>query len=322
VTGRVQSGGTGNVLGLANAEVRLFLLIEGGTPILLAEGRSTADGTFSLGFTPVNADGVLIATASLGNGIELFSVLGDSLPANVVINELTTVAGAYAGAQLYNDGLLQGTLLSMQIAAGWSANLANPETGQSSALLQGSPNADQTNCLRSTRNLANLLANCVQNPANCATLFALTTPANGPAPVNTIEAIVNLARNPANNVAQVYAESQLLEVYQPALQAQPDAWTLAVKINQTGSAALPWGGSANTVFDDKGYAWINNNTVQGDVISTRNIVVLKPDGSPSDGTNGTPISPITGGGILGAGFGITRNPSTGISGSEISGGAD
>lgn len=71
---------------------------------------------------------------------------------------------------------------------------------------------------------------------------------------------------------------------------------------------MPWGGPANTVFDDKGYAWINNNVVQGTGDSTRNIVVLKPDGSPSDGEDGTLVSPVAAGGILGPGFGITRNP--------------
>jgi hypothetical protein len=307
VNGRVQSGGTAAVEGLAGATVRLFVLDGSGTPQLVAETTSNADGTFSANIAAF-ADRVLVASASLGNGVELFCVVGEQIPANIVINELTTVAGAYAGAQLYQNGVIQGGLLPVKIAAGWAANLANPATGESSDLLLGSPNADQTNCLRSTRNLANLLAACVQDPANCETLFTLTTLPGQAAPTNTIEALVNLARHPATNVAGILAQSRILEPYQPTLELQPEAWTLAVKVNQTGSAALPFGGSANTVFDDRGYAWINNNVIQGQAISTRNVVVLKPDGSPSDGMNGTPLSPVTGGGILGAGFGITRNP--------------
>lgn len=307
VSGRVQTGGTADVEGLGGAQVRLFLLNGTANPQLLAETTSNPDGTFAANIAPLG-DGVLLATARVTDGVELLSVVGEEVPGNIVINELTTVAGAYAGAQLYQNGVIQGGLLPVRIASGWSANLADPTTGGSSALLLGSPNADQTNCLRSTRALANLLAGCVSDPDNCDALFALTTPAGGTAPTNTVQALVNLARNPALNVEEIYTQSRALELFLPSLEDQPDAWTLAVKINQTGSAAMPWGGSANTVFDDRGYVWINNNTVQGDVISTRNIVVLKPDGSPSDGTNGTPDSPITGGGILGAGFGITRNP--------------
>ncbi len=307
ITGRVQSGGAASFEGLAGAKVQLFLLNGGASPQLLAETNSDVDGTFSAAIAPLG-DGVLLATASLGNGVELLSLVGEQIPANIVINELTTVAGAYAGAQLYRNGVIQGGLLPVRIAAGWSANLANPTTGQPSELLLGSPNADQTNCLRSTRNLANVLAACVESPENCATLFTLTTPTGGIAPTNTVEALINVARNPANNVADIFAQSKLVERYQPGLELQPDAWTLAVKINQTGSDAMPFGGPANTVFDDRGYAWINNNVVQGDTISARHIVVLKPDGSPSDGTNGTPVSPVAAGGILGVGFGITRNP--------------
>ncbi len=312
VNGRVQSGTAPGSPGLANAQVRIFWLNGTDPPRQLGSGSSQENGQFRLNLSPLpSEEGILVATASLGEGLELLSVLGDNLPQNLVINELTTVAGSYAGAQLYQEGSLRGKLLPLKIVAGWSANLVNPATGTPSALLLSSPNADQTNCLRSLRNLANLLAHTVQNPGSRAALFQLTTPPNQPAPTNTVEAVVNLARNPALNVAQIYAQSQLTEVYLPSLETLPDAWTLAVKINQTGSADMPWGGVANTVFDDRGYAWINNNVIQGQPISTRNIVVLKPDGSPSDGVNGTPVSPVTGGGILGAGFGITRNPLTG-----------
>jgi hypothetical protein len=61
------------------------------------------------------------------------------------------------------------------------------------------------------------------------------------------------------------------------------------------------------LFDDRGYAWIGNNVIQGTTVSTDHSVVLKSDGSPSDGTNGTPFSPITGGGLLGSGFGICKD---------------
>src|SRR5206468_3703534 len=110
----------------------------------------------------------------------------------------------------------------------------------------------------------NLIAACVQNPTvQCPVVFSLATPPRGPAPMSTIRALVNVARNPAVNVAAIFGQSQVLEPYQPTLAVAPDAWTLAVKVNETGSASTPFGGAANTVFDNQGYAWINNNTIQG-----------------------------------------------------------
>jgi hypothetical protein len=67
-------------------------------------------------------------------------------------------------------------------------------------------------------------------------------------------------------------------------------------------------GPGNLAFDRRGYAWVTNNTVQGTPNSGRFNVVFKPNGKPADGTNGTPRSPLTGGGVLGAGFGVTIDP--------------
>jgi hypothetical protein len=83
-----------------------------------------------------------------------------------------------------------------------------------------------------------------------------------------------------------------------------DAWTLAVKVNDSGNSNCPFGGPANVAFDDNGYAWINNNVIQGTPNSSNCLMVLKPNGKPADGINNTPTSPITGGGILGSGFGV------------------
>lgn len=305
--GTVQSGGNVSVRGLANADVRLFEAT-GGTPRLLGSATSSADGRFAIALPAADPDGVWFVTATLSDAVELVAVLGDAVPPRVTVNELTTVAAAFAFAQLFPSTAIQGDTLALSIAAGMNANLIAVATGEPSPVLLASPNADQTNSLRSTRNLANLIAACVRDPAtHCPILFALTAPPAGPRPTNTVQALVSLARNPAVNVADIYTQSQVVELYQPTLEAAPDAWTLTVKVNDTGSDDFPFGGTANTVFDDRGYAWINNNTVQGTSVSTMNVVVLEPDGSPADGAGGTPTSPVMHGGVLGAGYGITRN---------------
>lgn len=276
--------------------------------MLIASATSDPDGSFSIEIPEIDADGVFFVVAGLGSGVELVAILGEDLPDFVTVNELTTVAAAFSFAQFFDDTAIRGDALALSIAAGMSANLAAVSSGESSTVMLSSPNGDETNSLRSTMNLANLIAGCVQIPAvHCPILFDLTTPPGGDPPANTVQALVNLARNPAVNVADVFAQSRAVEPYQPTLQMMPDAWTLAVKVNDTGSADTPFGGAANTVFDNRGYAWINNNAMQGTSLSAMSVVVLKPDGSPADGGDGTPRSPLTGGGVLGAGFGISRN---------------
>lgn len=308
--GIVQSGGTEMTAPLAGAEVRLWETTDG-EPTLLGTATSDGDGNFSIPSGGLNPSGVLYVTASIGESVKLAAVLGTGLLDFATINELTTVATAFAFAQFLDEASIRGGALGLRIAAGMSANLATTANGESSPVLLASPNADQTNSLRSTRNLANLIAGCIENAVHCAELFARTTPAGGTVPRDTLQAMVNLARQPAVNVAPLFSQSELVQPYQPSLEEMPDAWTLAVKVNQTGSDVHIFAGTANTVFDDRGYAWINNNTIQGTSVSGRFIVVLKPDGSPADGADGTPKSPILGGGILGPGYGITRSSQDG-----------
>lgn len=305
--GVVQSGGTATVRGLPNATVRLYQASTA-APALLASTTSDQDGAFSISIEDIEAGGTMYVTAELGNGVSLIAVIGEEFPDFVTVNELTTVAAAFAFAQFLDGTEIGGDALALSIAAGMSANLAAVGTGESSDVLLSSPNGDESNSLRSTRSLANLVAACVDLPTtHCPTLFNLTTPPGGSTPTNTAQALVNLARNPSVNVTAIFDQARVVERYQPALEMQPDAWTLAVKVNDTGSGNAPFGGTANTVFDDNGYAWINNNTVQGTSVSTMNVIVLKPDGSPADGGDGIATSPVTGGGVLGAGFGISRS---------------
>jgi streptogramin lyase len=88
----------------------------------------------------------------------------------------------------------------------------------------------------------------------------------------------------------------------------PDAWTVTVKVNDSGDDAVLFGGPGNLAFDSRGYAWVANNVPQGSTYSSYFVMVLKPNGKPADGINGTPRSPLTGGGILGTGFGVTVDP--------------
>jgi len=319
VTGSVSSGGSVPAVAIGGATVSIYKA-QLGAPVLLVQTTTDSAGNFSAK-VPISNDAtspnLYYARATKSPGIELLAVLGSGPLSSVKINELTTVAAGYAFSQfIQSDYSIAGQSLPLSIAAGMAENLVAAQTGTASVVIQTSPNAYETNTWSAIGTLGNVLAACTQGISNaCSNLFALTPNQNGILPSTNFQALVNIARNPANNVTGIFNLGSVVTSFRPALTAAQspmstnvleklDAWTLAVKVNNSGNANCPFGGPANVAFDAKGYAWINNNVVQGTPDSSNCLMVLKPDGKPADGRNNTPSSPITGGGILGSGFGI------------------
>jgi hypothetical protein len=321
--GTVSSGGGLQRIAIAGAAVTIYQAQAGGAQAL-ATGTSDSNGNFSLSLQ-LNGNGdVLYAIARKGTSIELMTVIGTAVPAGITINEMTTVAAAYAMAQVFQNGYIPYKPLVLAVAAGMAENLVSATTGMSSTVMQTAPNANQTNAWRSLGTLANILAACVRKPGHaCTQLFGLTVVPRA-APPTTLSAMVNLARNPAMNVRPLFALGEVEKVYEPNLVAaihgpdasdqlmRLDAFTLAIKFNATGRVdgqgkeLCPFAGTGNIVFDaNNGYVWITNNVIQGTPYSTNCFVVLKPNGQPADGAANTPNSPIFGGGTLGQGFGIS-----------------
>ncbi len=304
ITGTIQSGGTASSVPLRNVTVTLFEATTG-TPYRLAQAKSDSHGRFQITSSKDSTESIFFLSAQVDVGVQFIAVLGPNLPSCVTMNELTTVAASYSMAQFYRTGVISGDSFGLRIAAGMNNNLVDVITGTSSQVLLQSPNADQTNSLRMTRTLANLLVACVNSHAATAALLSLTVPARGSLPQDTAEALANLARDPARNVRLISLLARLSSSYTPALIASPDAWTVTVKVNDSGDDSNLIGGLGNLVFDAEGYAWITNNVVQQTTKSSKTMMVLKPNGQPSDGSNGKPKSPVTGGGLLGGGYGIT-----------------
>ena len=307
LNGVVQTGGTSLTLPLPHVKVAL-LEATTGEPVVVGKATTDAAGQFVITSPKETSSSIFYATAEIGDGLEYVTVIGPTLPSAITINELTSVAASYSMAQFYRTGVISGNPFALRIAAKMNNNLATPETGESSPVLLTSPNADQTDSLRSNRSLANLLAGCLHDPGNTAKFFELTKTPGGSVPNTTVQALANLARNPSQNVELIYRLTKAENPYYPALLRKPDAWTMTVKVNGTGDDRFLFAGLGNLVFDSNGYAWITNNVLQGKTTSSRFMVVLQPDGQPSNGKNQTPSSPIFGGGILGQGFGITIDP--------------
>jgi hypothetical protein len=306
VSGVVQSGGTSSERPLAGVQVTLYEATPA-QPTALDQATTDAEGGFELHAATGESDGVFYVTADIARGVTFAAVLGPRVPPFVTINELTTVAAGYAMAQFTDADAISGGDFALRLAAGMNDNIVDTAMGASSQVLLGSPNADQTNSLRSTRSLANLLAACIDSNGVTSSFLALTKPVRGPAPDATLQALANLARNPGQNVKQIYRMTKRSVAFAPALEGQPDAWTVVVKVNDSGSDDREklFGGPGNLAFDARGFAWVTNNVVQGTTGSSDVVMVLQPDGRPADGTNGTPSSPLSGGGILGTGYGVT-----------------
>lgn len=314
IQGTVQSGAGSTAQPVPNAAVTLYQALNGATNAV-AQTTASADGRFNFNAsTPTG--GILYVAATQGNQVKLMATLGTEPTGTVVVNELTTVAGAYAFAGFFQSGAIVGPNLPLQIASDMARNIANSATGTISNVLQKSPNAFETNALQLVGSLGNLAAACVRNVAvACADLLRMTPAMNGDAPSNTLQALVNLARQPAQNLRNLFALSLKQQAFSPSLGIDQgpdaadylktlDAFTIAIKFNNSGSSSCPFGGPANVAFDANGYVWITNNVVQGTPGSATCQIVLKPNGQPADGSNGTVRSPVTGGGILGQAFGI------------------
>src|SRR5213080_3625178 len=259
LNGMVQTGGMCSTQPLAHAEVTLMEATTG-QPTVIGQATTDTSGHFSISSPNNMSSSIFYVSADVGGHVEFLTVLGTRLPATVIINELTTVAASYSMAQFYKTDVISGNSFSLQVAAGMNDNLVTPVTGDSSFVLLNSPNADETNSLRATRSLANLLAACVHDPDVTASLFNLTTPPGGLPPHNTAEALANLARDPGRNVDGIYALTLLSELYDPAFVTMPDAWTVTVKVNDSGDDALLISDPGNLAFDRRGYAWVTNNT--------------------------------------------------------------
>jgi hypothetical protein len=321
INGIVSTGGGSTPIAISGATVTIYQ-VQSGSASVVTQSTTDGSGNFSAKVPTNNSNTTTnpvtyYAVASKSPSVELMASLGTG-PINAVrINELTTVASAYAFAQLFRSNYsISGSALPLSIAAGMAENLVSAQSGSASTVIQTSPNGYQTNTWSALGTLANVLAACTQNISNaCTNLFALTPSSSGLTPTTTLQAIVNIALNPAVNVAGIYNLGSVVTSYVPALTANQgpnssapfqklDAWTMAVKVNDTGNASCPFGGPANVAFDVNGYAWINNNVIQGTPNSTNCLIVLKPNGQPANGLSNTPNSPITGGGILGSGFGV------------------
>ncbi len=291
---------------------------------VLGDSETDSTGFFKISFNaPTNPEAILYLTADSSvigtatSGIEpdsdfvrLATVMRDiPFDAEVVINERTTVATAYTMAQFFTPDGIDGTYPGLQNAAAIVQNLVDLSNGEVCDFLNTFPNGSSTSTRATFNSLANMLASCVHTESNCDTLFDLATNPDGTVPSNTLRAIANIARFPWQNVQEIFALTQEEIVYLPALFTDQviNAWTLALVYIGNG---MELDGPGNIAFDQGGNAWVANNYIfsedrsdfEGKVCGDDHVLRFTPTGQDAPG------APYQGGGLYGAGYGITLDP--------------
>lgn len=246
----------------------------------------------------------------------------------VTINEVTTVASVWALAPFLSPGAQVGTSAtnSQGLASAFANvnNLVDISTG--TALGPGAPQGALVPIAK-INTLANIVAACVNtsSASACKGLFTAATPAAGTAPANTLDAALNIARNPARNASALFAIPTPSSPFQPTLGVAPGDWTLAVsfaggglqspgsiaidasgnvwaanyfnsvtEISNTGQAVSPstgfTGGGLNQSYGitvaQNGSVWVTNEISAGFNSGHGSLTVLNASGQVTSGTGG------------------------------------
>ena len=208
--------------------------------IVATGGQAGASGT-------TNPGTVLMSSPGACNTITPGSIY--------TLNELTTVASAYAFSQFLTIGANLGSTATntsgITLAAGTLANLVDLSAGTAPGPAFPSNGTAPTAELDA---LANLLNACIVSTGSgssaCFSLYADTAVA-GVSPTNTLDAILNIAKHPAAGVAALYTLSTASRAFSPAPTTAPRDWTLF--INFTGGGM---NGATAVAVDSRGRVWV------------------------------------------------------------------
>ena len=244
---------SGNVHGgqqaVIGAKVYLYAVstTTGGTATSLIEGPgyvlTDANGNFTLNVGPVldytcpagdyvyllalgGSPGLATAMNSkiaLAAGLGACSSLTTS--STLEINEVTTVAMAYAFATYATTETQIGTATDLNVPFSTIASLTSQSTGVSNG-----GTATTANQLEKLNSLANVIAACINSTGTstaCTTLLsaANVTGANA-TPIDTFQAALNIEQNPSSNVSTLFALQTSTSPFFPALSVAPSDWSL------------------------------------------------------------------------------------------------
>lgn len=204
------------------------------------------------------ARGGSIASASANSSIALLTTLGAcnqvTASQHVVINEVTTVANAWALAQFLavggNIGASSTNTAGLANAVATAASLVNPLTGYVPGASFPANGVSPAARLNSLANLLNTCTAAASGSSACSTLLSTS--------LNTLDAALRIVRNPGTNVASLYTQSTASKAFSPVLAAAPNDWTLFVTFSG-GGLFEPTGLS----IDSNGNVWVASFSIDG-----------------------------------------------------------
>ncbi len=261
---------------ITNAAVQLWEVGTtgyGSAPTLLYSTTSDGSGNFNFPIASWNVNCTSVnggsnssipvyLTASGGNAgsgtnstILLMAALGSCNTINsstyVVVNEVTTVAAAYALGPFMSQsnptqiGYPASSSVGIQHAFTTAANLANIGAGAANAV---TPNGKGAIPYSTIDTLADILAYCVNGSFsgsgnNCSTLFNDAFNSSGsswgtsyPSPTNTLMAAQQIAAYPGNNVSALFGlVAGSGAPFQSTLSGVPNDWTMAIQYAANGA---------------------------------------------------------------------------------------
>ncbi len=210
----------------------------------------------------------------------------------IQVNEVTTIAAAYAMAGFATDAThvsSSGTPLAQTgIANAFvnASNLANISTGTA---LTTTPAGNGVVPQTKINTLANILAACINSTGpsstSCSALLskALSSGSTGATPTDTATAAINIAHNPAANIATLFALPAANAPFVPTLASQPNDFSLLLTF--TGGAMTGGGGTGACAIaiDQSGNVWLAGTD---SLLTKSSVVELSPTGAVLSGTTG------------------------------------
>ena len=252
----------------------------GSTPSSLGSATTDASGNFTITGAPSCTDPQQVYIVASGgnpglgagtnnNALVLVAALGNcssvSASTHVIINEVTTIAAAYAlsgfasastvpvpvqiGASATNSTGLSHAFLN-------AANIVNTTNGSARGTTPGGNGTVPANLINS---LADILEPCVNSISKtstaCTSLFTNAHPPSATgiaAPVNTWQAALDMAQYPGNNTATLFGLISATPSFQPTIGATaPNDLSIGVLYSAGNGtdgnpAVFPWGIAADT----------------------------------------------------------------------------
>jgi hypothetical protein len=254
---------TGDYTCRANTQVYLYAL--GGDP---GSGNNPASGLLAvLGNCP-NSGSFSTATAK------------------VTVNEVSTIAAAYAIAGFATDAThvsSSGTQLAQTGIANAFANAASLADLSTGTALTATPVGNGVVPQNELNTLADVLAACVSgtNASSCLTLFENATAdgtPTGKTPIDTATAAINIAHHPGVNVAALYMLAGANTAFAPALAAEPNDFTIALEFSLSDGTAIISGtfGGHPIAIDGQGSVWLTNSDQQSVLKLSNSGATLSP----------------------------------------------